>query len=119
MAVFAHIFKSLFRAFVRIFFTALFCAALAAGVVALVSYEATRQWPPHQLTIFAMVALAVLAGYAGGITVLLSEAVHGAIAAARTVEHDTVGAVETAAGDLHHAVEPAPAPHHEHGGHHD
>lgn len=97
MRTFGHIFATLFRAFVRIFFTAIFCGALGVGVTLLVAYVNSKHWPPDTLTWIAAIAVGVLALYAGGVTVLMSEAVHAVQEAVKDVEKDAGGAIGTAA----------------------
>jgi hypothetical protein len=92
LRIFAHLIATAFRVFGRLVVTALFCAALGAGAVLLITAVITRhwQWPPSQLTIVLLVGVAVLAAYAGGVTVLMIEAVRGLTAAARAVEREAV-----------------------------
>ena len=89
MKVLGHLAKTAFRAFFRIIFTALLSAALAVVCGLLVSYEGTRQWPPNQLTVIVIAVVAVLAAYAGGLTVLLSEAVKALVYTAKEAEKET------------------------------
>lgn len=89
MKVLAHLTKTAFRAFFRILFTALLSAALAVGCGLLVSYEGTRQWPPHQLSVIVIAIVALLAAYAGGLTVLMSEAVRALVYTVKEAEKET------------------------------
>jgi ABC-type multidrug transport system permease subunit len=85
------LFSSLFRAFFRIVITALVAAVIAGAVALLLAYTmAGQHWPPTLLTEIAVIAIAVLAAYASGLTVLVQEAVRGVKAA----ERDVVRAVE-------------------------
>ena len=97
MRVIGHIFATLFRAIVRIFFTALFCGLIGFGVVLLVAFVKTNHWPPDTLTLISAIAVGVLALYAGGITVLMTEAVHTLQEAAKDVEADSGNAIKGAA----------------------
>jgi hypothetical protein len=93
-----HLLGSMFRAFFRMIITAFFCGSIAGGAVLVAVYVATRQWPPQQLTLIAAAAVAVLAAYAGAVTVLLGETLRGLAAAVGVAERDvkaTVKAVET------------------------
>ena len=86
-----HLFGVLFRAFFRIVITALVAAAIAGAVAMLLAYSMGGQhWPPTLLTEIAVIAVAVLAAYASGITVLVQEAVRGV----KTAERDVVRAAE-------------------------
>ncbi len=106
MSVARHIFGTIFRALLRIVVTALICAVIAIIVVLAVSYATLHQWPPHQLTTIATVGFAVLAAYAGGLTVLLVEAVRGFVAATRAVERDGASLLRTVEGDALGALHP-------------
>lgn len=93
-----HLFASIFRAFFRMLITAFFCGSIAGGAVLVAIYATTHQWPPHQLSLIAAAAFAVLAAYAGAITVLLGETLRGLATAVGVAERDlhaTVKAVET------------------------
>jgi hypothetical protein len=92
-----HLLRTIFKIFFQVVLATLICAAIGAVAVLVVSFVMVRQWPPSQLTIIALVAIAVLSGYAGGMTVLMSEAIREAIRGVRAVEQDighVVGAVE-------------------------
>lgn len=91
-----HIIATLFRAIFRIFLAAIFCGAIGAGVTLLVSFVRNGHWPPDTLTIVAAIAIGVLSLYAGGVTVLMNEAVHALQEAARDVEHDAGSAIKGA-----------------------
>ena len=109
MAVIGHLIGTAFRAFFRILFAFVLAAALGAGVTLLVSYTQTHAWPPTRLTEIAAIAIAVLAGYACAITVLMGEGVRAllktvkfaekeALSTGNLVEHG-VKAVEHLQGD--------------------
>jgi hypothetical protein len=91
-----HIIATLFRAIFRIFITAIFCGIIGAGVTLLVSFVKSGHWPPDSLTLIAAIAIGVLSLYAGGVTVLMNEAVHALQAAAKDVEHDAGSAIKGA-----------------------
>jgi hypothetical protein len=103
MRVTAHIVGTLFKAIGKIFLAAIFCGIIGAGVVLLVSFVKSNHWPPDTLTIISAVAVGVLALYAGGITVLMREAVRALVEAAKDVEsnagHALAGA-ETVAKEI-------------------
>ncbi len=91
-----HIIATLFRAIARIFLAAIFCGAIGFGVTVLVSFVKTSHWPPDTLTLVAAIAVGVLSLYAGGVTVLMNEAVHALQEAARDVEKDAGSAIKGA-----------------------
>jgi cytochrome c oxidase assembly factor CtaG len=97
MRVTGHILATLFKAIGRIFLAAIFCGIIGAGVVFLVSFVKSGHWPPDTLTIIAAVAIGVLSLYAGGVTVLMREAVRALQEAVRDVEHDAGSAIKGAA----------------------
>ncbi|HLY29803.1 MAG TPA: hypothetical protein VKQ36_02125 [Ktedonobacterales bacterium] len=85
MSIIGHIFASLFRAFFKILFTAIILAIIAGGLALGAAYTLTgHNWPPSILTDITAGVIAVLAAYAGGLTVLVQEAVRGV----KTVERD-------------------------------
>ncbi len=102
MTLIFHLIKSLFRAFFKITFTALFTGAVAAGVVLLVAYLNGQLWPPKTLTEVTAAAVGVLAAYAGGLTMLMREAVRAAFTAergvAKGVEQEVAGIEREVAG---------------------
>jgi len=71
-----------------------------------VASEGTRQWPPQQLTYVAMVAIAVFAAYATGVSILLSAAAHGlvhAVAESKHAEEAHRADVGAGGGEAQHA----------------
>lgn len=90
MMLFRHLMKTAMRAFFRIALTILVFGLIGAGLSLLVAHQLTQQWPPTALTDVIVVAIGTLLGYAAGLTVLLSEAVHGVF----TAERDLVGGME-------------------------
>ncbi len=96
MFVAGHLVKTFFKAIGRIFVTALFCGVIGLGVVLLISYVKSSHWPPDVLTWVSAVAVGVLALYAGGITVLMQEAVRALQDVAKDVEHEAGSAFKGA-----------------------
>ncbi|MBF6591348.1 MAG: hypothetical protein IVW57_12595 [Ktedonobacterales bacterium] len=90
MTLILHLAKAAFRAFFRIILTALASAAVAGGATLLVAYQTSRVWPPKTLTEVAAGAIAILAAYAGALTVLIKEAIKGVA----TVEQGVTKGVE-------------------------
>lgn len=79
-----HLIRAIFRSFFRLVLTGLFCALLAATVVFVIALNAgMRQWPPQPLTLAVLIAISVLAGYAGVVTVLLGEVLHALVKAVK------------------------------------
>lgn len=97
MRVTGHILATLFKAIGRIFFAAIFCGIIGAGVVFLVSFVKSGHWPPDTLTIVAAVAIGVLSLYAGGVTVLMREAVHALQEVIKDAEGEAGAALKGAA----------------------
>lgn len=97
MRVVGHVVATLFRAIVRIFLAAIFCGIIGFGVTLLVAYVKTSHWPPDTLTLIAAIAVGILALYAGGVTVLMNEAIHALQEAAKDVEQDAGSALKGAA----------------------
>lgn len=97
MRVTAHILATFFRAIGRIFLAAIICGIIGAGVVLLVAFvKSNGHWPPDLLTIISAVAVGVLSLYAGGITVLMREAVRALQEAVKDVEANTGTALKGA-----------------------
>ena len=86
MSIIGHLIGSLFRAFFRIVFTVIVMAIIGGGITLGVAYVmAGYHWPPSILTDIAAGVIGVLAAYAGGMTVLVQEAVRGVKAAERDI----------------------------------
>ena len=86
MLLLRHLIGSFFRAFFRIVLTAIVCGVIAGAVALGLAYTmGSHTWPPSTLTEIAAIAFAVLAAYAGGLTVLVQEAVRGVKSAEREV----------------------------------
>jgi hypothetical protein len=90
MSVIVHLIGAAFRAFFRILFTAIVCAGIGGGATLAVGYQQTGHWPPQTMNEVAAIAIALLSAYAGGLTVLVKEAVKGVA----TVEKGVVEGVE-------------------------
>lgn len=89
--IIGQLFGALFRAFFRIVITAIVAAIIGGALALFLAYAlAGQHWPPTLLTEVAAIAVAVLAAYASGMTVLVQEAVRGV----KTAERDVVRAVE-------------------------
>jgi len=100
MTLVFHLLRALFHAFFRITFSALICAGIGGGATLLVAYQQTGQWPPKTLTEVAAIAIAILGAYAGGLTMLVKEAVKGVA----TVEKGAIKGVEEEAAGIEHEV---------------
>ena len=100
MRIMGHLLLTTVRTFWHIVLTAVLCAALAAAVVVVVAEASIRQWPPSLLTEVAAGAVALLAAYAGGLTVLLGASVRGLLDAAKLVEKEAVAPVKAVEQEL-------------------
>jgi H+/Cl- antiporter ClcA len=103
LGIVGHLIATAFRAFVRIVITAVIAAAVGVGVVLVITYSNTHQlqWPPRdQMTLVAMVGVAVLSAYAGGVTALMIEAVGALKKATRIAEHEVVAPLEAVGREL-------------------
>jgi hypothetical protein len=100
--ILGHLIVTAFKVFWRIVFTSLFCAVLGAGAVLLITSAFTNDlhWPPTTMTIALAIVVAVLAAYAGGVTVLMIEAVRALKEAATVVEQEAVAPIKAVAQDL-------------------
>lgn len=96
MFVAGHLVKTFFKAIGRIFATAIFCGIIGFGVVLLIAFVKVGHWAPDVLTWVSAVAVGVLALYAGGITVLMQEAVRALQEAAKDIEHEAGSALKGA-----------------------
>ena len=90
MFSFLHLIPAAFHALVRMVFLGLLFAIIAGGVVLAVAYATTPRWPPSSLALVVAAVIAVLAGYAVGLTTLVREVLHGA----KDLEQDVVKGVE-------------------------
>jgi len=98
MKVLAFLLRTTDRLVSRTLLAALFSALLAAGVALLVASEATRVWPPDQLTYVTMAIVAALAAFAASVSVLLRAALRSLVRATAVTSH--VEHVEQVGGAL-------------------
>lgn len=97
MGTIGHIIGTLFRAIFRIFVTGILCGVIGAGVILVVAFVTPGgHWPPSLLTKVAAIVVGILALYAGGITVLMVEAVKALQEAAKNVENEAGSALKGA-----------------------
>ena len=103
LSILGHLIGTAFGAFWRILSTTVVTAAIGAGAVLGLIYYETHQllWPPRdQLTLVALIGVTVLSAYAGGVTMLMTEAVRALKEAAKIAEHEVVAPIEAAERDL-------------------
>lgn len=100
MHIIGHLLVTAFRTFRHIVFTALICAVLFGGAALIVSFAGTHQWPPNRLTEILAAALAVVAAYAGGLTVLAHASARALMDAAKLAEHEALAPIKAAAEEL-------------------
>jgi hypothetical protein len=101
--ILGHLLVTLFRVFWRITFTALTSALVGVGGLLLVTAAFANnnlQWPPSPLTRVLMVGVGILFAYAGGMTVLMLEAVKGLKTAAHAVEQEAVAPIREVEREL-------------------
>jgi uncharacterized membrane protein len=101
--ILGHLFVTLFRVFWRIVFTVLTSALIGIGGVLLVTAafaNSNLQWPPSPLTRVLMIGVGLLFAYAGGVTVLMLEAVRALKSAAHAVEQEAVAPVRAVEREL-------------------
>jgi Na+-transporting NADH:ubiquinone oxidoreductase subunit NqrC len=98
MGSIAHILGTLFKALLRILLVGVICGLIGAGLVYLLSFVKTGSSSFDLLTNIAAIAVGILALYAGGVTVLMIEAVRAAQMAARSVEKEAGAAFKDAGG---------------------
>ncbi len=107
MPVLGHLLRTIFRAFFRIITVGLLCALAALSIVFLAdASNGIRQWPPSHLTDAAVLAITLLAGYAGAVTVVLVESARAVAKAVCTAEREA-SHVESLAGEAVKAAEQA------------
>ena len=94
MFLLRHLINTAFRAFFRMVLVGVICAGVGAAAVLIVASANDPHWPPNALTIAAAAVVAVLAGYASALTVLVREAVRGV----REAEHDLAKVMDEATG---------------------
>jgi hypothetical protein len=100
--ILGHLIVTAVRAFWRLLTTAILFAALGAAAMALLlaQYTGDWHWPPTQVMVVALVAGAVLAGYAAGITVLMIEAVRALKGAVTVAEQEAVAPIKAVEREL-------------------
>src|SRR5262245_19563271 len=101
LRILGHLFMTAFRTLGRLLVTALIFAVLGAAAVALVASRYTQlQWPPSQPIAIALIGVAALAAYAGGITSLMIAALKGFLGAAKLVEKEAAAPIRMLEEDL-------------------
>ncbi len=85
-----HLIPSVFHAVVHMVFLGVLFAVIAGGVVLGVAYATTSHWPPSSLALVIAAVIALLAGYAVGLTTLVRDVLRGA----KDLEQDVVKGVE-------------------------
>lgn len=98
MGEIGHIIGTLFKALLKILLVGVICGLIGAGIVLLLSFVKTGSSHFDLLTEIAAIAVGILSLYAGGVTVLMVEAVKAARAAARSVEKEAGAAFKDAGG---------------------
>lgn len=93
-----HLIPAAFRALFRMVFWSLLFAAVAGGITLGVAYSNTPRWPPSALTIVVAAVIAILAGYAAGLTTLVREVIRGI----KDAERDLVHGVESEVSSHEH-----------------
>ena len=101
MRIIGHLIVTAFQTLGRILLTAVFFAALGVGAVALVASRYTQlHWPPNQLIAVAMIGVAALAAYAGGMTALMIASLKGLLGAAKLVEREAAAPLRAIGEEL-------------------
>jgi hypothetical protein len=77
MFAFRHLIPAAFHAVVHMVFLGILFAVIAGGVVLGAAYANVPHWPPSSLTLVVAAVIAVLAGYAVGLTTLVREVLRG------------------------------------------
>lgn len=104
MAVIGQFISGAFKAFFKTIFGAIIGAVIGGGATLLLSHQmaSTSLWPPSGLTEIAAIAVAILSGYAVGLTVLASAVVRGLITAGGDVVKEATTAGNLAEDALKH-----------------
>ncbi|HEV8194407.1 MAG TPA: hypothetical protein VGP82_23395 [Ktedonobacterales bacterium] len=101
LRIFGHLLVTAFRTLGRLLVTAVIFAALGAAAVALVASRYTQlHWPPSQPIAIALIGVAALAAYAGGITSLMMASLQAFLGAAKLVEKEATAPVRMLEEDL-------------------
>lgn len=104
-SILGHLITTAFKAFWRLLLTTVVFAGLGAGAVLLVLYHYTQRvpWPlqsQNQMTLVAVIGVAALSAYAGGVTALMTEAVGALKQAARIAEKEVVAPIQAVGREL-------------------
>ena len=104
-SILGHLITTELKSFWRLLVTTVVFAALGAGAVVLVLYHYTQRvpWPlqsQNQMTLVAVIGVAALSAYAGGVTALMTEAVGALKEAARIVEKEATAPIEAVGREL-------------------
>jgi lysylphosphatidylglycerol synthetase-like protein (DUF2156 family) len=104
-SILGHLITTAFKAFWRLLVTTVVFAALGAGTVVLVLYHYTQHvpWPlqnESQMTLVAVVGVAALSAYAGGVTALMTEAVRAMKEAVKIAEKEVVAPIQAVGREL-------------------
>jgi hypothetical protein len=101
LRIIGHLIMTALRTLGRLIVTAVLFAGLGALAVALVASRYTQlQWPPTQPVAVALIGVAALAAYAGGITSLMMSSVRAFLGAAKLVEREATAPVHMLEEDL-------------------
>lgn len=90
-----HLIPAAFRALFRVIFFGLLFAIIAGGISLVVAYANSPHWPPSSLTIVVAAVIAILAGYAAGLTTLVREVIRGVKDAEQDLLHGVEGEVSS------------------------
>ncbi len=104
-SILGHLITTAFKAFWRLLLTTVVFAVLGAGAVMLVLYHYTQHvpWPlqsQNQMTLVAVIGVAALSAYAGGVTALMTEAVRALKEAAKIVEKEAAAPIQAVGREL-------------------
>lgn len=89
-----HLVPAALKAFFRMIFLGVLFALIGGGAVLAVAYARIPHWPPDTMTIVVAVVIAVLTGYAVGLTTLVREVIRGVKDVERGVVHSVEGEVQ-------------------------
>ncbi len=104
MKVIGQLISGLFKAFFRTVFGVIIGAVIGGGATLVLSHQManTSLWPPTGLTEIATIAVAILSGYAVGLTVLAAAVVRGLVTAGEDVVKEATTAGNLAEDALKH-----------------
>ncbi|HEV8191579.1 MAG TPA: hypothetical protein VGP82_08850 [Ktedonobacterales bacterium] len=101
LRILGHLLMTAFRTLGRLLVTAVLFAALGAAVVMLVASRYTQlQWPPSQPVAVAMIGVAALAAYTGGITSLMVSSVKALLGTAKLAEREATAPIRMVEQEL-------------------